>query len=197
MARPVIERSSTVLRQEIAARAARLIAEDHIHDFALAKRKAARQMGVAEGRALPSNQEIEEALMQYRAVYDPEHGDLLLEFRRKAVFLMRFLGKFRPYLAGSVLSGVAGPHSNINLILFHDDPKTVEFFLLDQKIDYEHKETTGMQRYAGFPSLAFWYDDTPVLLHVRPLTAERSTNNREERATLTEVERLIGDTAAK
>lgn len=191
MSRPTQDRSSATLRAQIAAHAARLIAEDHIDDFAQAKRKAARQMGVTEGHALPSNQEIEAALAAHRAIYDPEHGQLLQHLRRKAVELMHFFASFRPYLTGSVLSGVAGEHSNINLVLYHDDPKSIEFFLLDRKIDYTHAEYGKGPHYPGFPTITFCYDDTPVALHVRPLSAERDGSHREERAALVEVEKLL------
>ncbi len=182
-------RAAATQRQQIAARAAQLLAEDHISDFAQAKHKAARQLGIHDDRSLPSDQEIEAALASHRAVYDPDHTAVIRAFRHKAASLMRFLDGFRPKLTGSVLSGVAGPHSNINLILFHDNPKAVEFFLLNQKIDYEQQESPGSPRQADYPTLAFWYDDTPVLLHVRPLSAERS--QREDRATLAGGERLL------
>jgi len=52
----------TSTRARIAAAAARLMAEDGIDDFALAKRKAAKQLGVVESQALPGNDEIEAEL---------------------------------------------------------------------------------------------------------------------------------------
>lgn len=168
-----------------------MLAEGHVHDFAQAKRKAARQLGVTEGRSLPSNQEISDALAEYRAVYQPDHPDLLMQYRQKAAFLMRFFADYRPYLTGSVLSGTAGPNSNINLLLYHDDPKALEIFLIDRKIDYKYRENSALQHVPGYPTIAFWYDETPVLLHVRPLSAERNAGHREERATLAEVERLL------
>ncbi len=195
MARPGSERSSAALRAEIATRAARLIAEGHMNDMAQAKRKAAHQLGVTNGRALPSNQEIGDALNHYRAIYNPEHPALLRALRQKAVYLLHFFAAYRPYLTGSVLSGAAGEHSNINLLLYHDDPKAVEFFLLDQQIDYQHNEGAGIQHVADYPTLAFWYDETPVLLHVRPLSAERNAGHREDRATLAEVEHLLASAA--
>lgn len=185
------EHASMALRTEIAGRAARLIAEGHVHDFSQAKRKAARQMGVSEKSGLPSNQEISDALMQYRAVFQPDHSKQLADYRHKAADLMRFFARYRPYLTGSVLSGTAGPHSDINLLIYHDDPKSLEIFLIDQKIDYQYKEAPGAPHIADYPNLAFYYDDTPVLLHVRPLSAERSAHNREERASLVEVERMV------
>jgi hypothetical protein len=49
-------------RSRIAHLAARLMAEDGIEDYATAKRKAARQAGVADLRQLPTNEEVDEAL---------------------------------------------------------------------------------------------------------------------------------------
>lgn len=182
----------STIRAEIASRAARLIAEEHMDDFAQAKRKAARQLGVSEGRNLPTNDEIEAALTAHRALYAPEHGELLLTLRRKTVYLMRFFQAFRPYLTGSVLSGVAGPHSDINLVLFEDDPKKVELFLLNEGIEYQHKEQRP-RRHDDYPTLAFWFDGTPVRLHIRPLSSERNSTRKEERerATLAELEQLL------
>src|SRR3990172_5650810 len=41
------------MRARIAAAAARIMAEDGVEDFALAKRKAARQLGAEDTQALP------------------------------------------------------------------------------------------------------------------------------------------------
>ena len=45
-------------RSRIAYLAARLMAEDGIEDYALAKRKAARQAGMPDTRELPTNYEV-------------------------------------------------------------------------------------------------------------------------------------------
>ena len=50
------------MRGHIANLAARLMAVDGIDDFALAKRKAARQAGALDTRSLPTNEEVEQAL---------------------------------------------------------------------------------------------------------------------------------------
>src|SRR5882672_10923216 len=73
----------TGVRARIAAAAARIMAEDGIDDFALAKRKAARQVGAVEGEALPANDEIEAELRSYLALYQAEeHPERLAEPRR-------------------------------------------------------------------------------------------------------------------
>ena len=112
-------------RASIASAAARLMAEDGITDFHLAKRKAARQLGLPEHTAFPDNAEVEAELRAYRSLYQgEEHEELLLALRQTALDLLELLAPFNPYLTGSVLSGVAGPHSDINLILFEDNPKS-------------------------------------------------------------------------
>ena len=59
------------MRSRIAHLAARLMAEDGIEDYALAKRKAARQAGVPDTRELPANEEIDAALRAYQQIYHP------------------------------------------------------------------------------------------------------------------------------
>src|SRR6266581_9548046 len=106
------------VRARIAAAAARIMAEDGIDDYALAKRKAARQLGAAEGEALPANEEIEAELRAYLALYQAEeHPARLAELRRAALDAMQALEQFNPYLTGSVLAGIAGPHAEIELQL--------------------------------------------------------------------------------
>src|SRR5262249_44501735 len=60
------------LRRHLAHQAARLMAVDGVADFAAAKWKAARQAGLADSNLLPDNEEIEEALREYQALYQSE-----------------------------------------------------------------------------------------------------------------------------
>ncbi|WP_051304740.1 hypothetical protein [Chitinilyticum litopenaei] len=182
-------------RTEIAQRAAKLVVEEHIHDFAQAKRKAAKQLGINDRNALPSNDEIESALGEYRQLYDPEHALLLQTLREKAAYLLEFFAAFRPYLYGSVLNGRAGAHSNINLQLFHDDPKSVELFLLNQRIQYDIVTIPGVRRYEDYPVLAFWFDDTPVRVQLQPSSAERNPQHKaeKERINLAGLKRLLAN----
>src|SRR5205809_1361719 len=131
----------TDMRARIAAAAARLMAEDGIDDFALAKRKAARQLGAADTQSLPRNDEIEAELRAYRALYQAEeHPQLIGELRRIAFSAMQALERFSPYLTGPVLKGIAGPYAEIELQLFPDSLKEVEIFLLDRNIAFATRE---------------------------------------------------------
>jgi hypothetical protein len=137
----------TSTRARIAAAAARLMAEDGIDDFALAKRKAAKQLGASDSQALPGNDEIEAELRAYLALYQAdEHPQRVAELREIALDAMRALKQFNPYLTGPVLKGIAGPYAEIELQLFPDSVKDVEIFLLDRSLAYETQEG---RRYAG------------------------------------------------
>ena len=125
-------------RSRIAHLAARLMTEDGIEDYAAAKRKAARQAGVADARQLPTNEEVDEALRVYQTLYVGDaHHERLRELRGQAVEVMRELERFNPYLTGSVLSGNAGKYADINIQLYTDSAKSVEIFLIDNDIPYQ------------------------------------------------------------
>ena len=129
------------MRERIAHLAARLMAVDGIDDYALAKRKAARQAGAPDTRNLPNNDEVEHALRAYQQLYQAdEQRSRLHHLRRRARDMMELLARFDPYLSGAVLSGSAGKYSDIALLLFTDSMKDVEMFLLDRRIAYRSGE---------------------------------------------------------
>lgn len=128
-------------RLRIAAAAARLIAQDGIDDFSLAKRKAARQLGLSDKDALPGNDEIEEQLHAYQGVYQAdEQRDRLREMRALAVTIMHELAAFHPYLTGQVLSGTAGRFGDIDIEVFTDDAKSLGLYFLNHDVAYELSE---------------------------------------------------------
>jgi len=60
------------MRRRIAHVAARILAEDGSLDYGSAKRKAARQLGAPDSDNLPNNQQIDEALRSYQALYQAD-----------------------------------------------------------------------------------------------------------------------------
>ncbi|MBY0270395.1 MAG: hypothetical protein K2X06_11025 [Burkholderiales bacterium] len=141
------ERGRDDTRSAIAVHAARLMAQDGIEDYGLAKRKAAKQLGIPDSSRLPNNDEIDVALRQYQDIYRSDDQDQRIRaLREQAVRAMRELAVFDPHLTGSVLSGIAGPYAVIHLQLFTDNPKAVELFLIDRKMPYK---TTQSRLYAG------------------------------------------------
>ena len=129
------------LRQLIAQQAARMMAEDGIHDFAYAKKKAGKQLGVNEASVMPTNAEIEEEIRLYHEIYNADEQPLeLAKLRQAALLTMQLFAQFNPHLTGSVLDGSAGKFSQTNIHLFADSAKDVEMFLLNQQIPFESSE---------------------------------------------------------
>ncbi len=181
------------LRREIAALAARMMAEDGISDFGFAKRKAARQLGAGESESLPTNAEIETELRAWQALYqDEEQPERLRLMRLAAVGIMRLLAEFRPYLTGGALDGTAGRYSELEIELYPESTKEVEIFFLNEDLAYDHREPRKPAPGAPEAVLSLDWDDIPVRLSIYPSTAERnSRRHHPERARLAQVETLL------
>lgn len=172
--KPRISRDK-LARREIAGAAARLMAEDGIDDFGYAKRKAARQLGLPEVGALPTNTEVEAELRTYLALYQSEEQPALLnELRSVAIAAMRFLADFNPYLTGPVLDGTAGRYAEVELELFAESAKEVEIFLINHNIRYEHGRIPQGPGELPEAVLHLDWDATPLRLNIYSELAERS-----------------------
>lgn len=133
----------TQLRQMIAQQAARMIAEEGISDFAYAKKKASRQLGVTDVDCLPSNAEIEDEVRIHHEIFNADgHEQALYALRSDALVAMKLLQKFNPHLTGTVLDGTAGKYAETHLYLYAESVKDVEIFLLNQQIPYTVDEKT-------------------------------------------------------
>lgn len=157
------------MRAAIAAAAARIMAEDGIDDYAVAKRKAARRLGAPETESLPANDEIASALRTYQSLYQAdEHPGRVEALRRHALELMRELAAFNPYLTGAILDGTAGRQAEIELQVFPESGKQVELFLLERGLGFTARE---QRRFAGdrphaASVLSFDWQGCPVKLSV-------------------------------
>ncbi|HEX5394172.1 MAG TPA: hypothetical protein VFW68_12865 [Rhodocyclaceae bacterium] len=162
------------LRRAIASHAARLMAEDGINDYGYAKRKAARALGIGEGEALPTNEEVQVELRAYQSLYqEDELQERLQEMRATALQVMENLAEFRPYLTGAVLDGTAVSTSAVEIDLFADSAKDVEIALLSQQIPYRTSEPRRRGPDTPETLLHIEWRDIPVTLAVYPLQLER------------------------
>lgn len=162
------------MRRDIASLAARLMAADGIADYGVAKRKAAKNLGAPDTEALPTNQEIEQALRAYQAVFqEDELRERLKLLRQNALALMRELEEFNPYLTGPALEGTAGRYTEAEIELFADSAKDVEIFFLNRGMPFEHTELrrTGPEG----PEVKLRLDNgaATLLVSIYPRTLER------------------------
>jgi len=186
-------------REHLAYLAARIMAEDGTQDYSAAKRKAARQAGVSSTQQLPDNREIDVALRSWQALYQRDTREpVLRELRQAALAAMKLLQPFNPWLIGSVLSGTAGPHSDINLQLFTDDGKALELFLLSQQQEYQvgDRRMRIGDRAIDASVISFVMQGIVVNATLLPLDLQRITQKTGdgrtvERASMAQVEALL------
>lgn len=191
------------LRRRVALEAARLISEHGIGDYQLAKRKAARHVGVGEEGYLPRNREIEEALREHQRLFRADEQQRALRSRMEtARRAMRFLAGFEPRLVGTVLEGTADIHSPVSLHVFDDSPEHVAGFLHDHGIAFEARARTlrlDRERSGEFPVLLFDADGVAVDVTVFPRDAlrqaplDRINERPQRRASLAAVDALLAE----
>lgn len=177
------------------------MADEGLHDFYAAKRKAAQHLGAPDTRNMPRNNEVEAALEEYQRLFHGEQqAQHLQALREAAVQAMRFLAAFNPRLVGSVLSGTAGRHADINLHLFADTPEEVSLFLMEAHIPFEEslkRLRVAREEWQEFPGIGFRAGDYPVDLVVFPREGRRDAPRSPvdgkpmQRAGLDEVEALL------
>ena len=138
---------STSLSQEIAATAARLVVDEGM-EYGTAKRKALRALGRSgAGRgALPGNEQVEDEVRDYLALFCAvTQPTELAVLRRLALTWMERLAEFRPHLGGAVWRGTATRLSAIHLDLYCDDAKSAEIMLINKGVDYDVGSRPGVR----------------------------------------------------
>lgn len=156
-------RSMSAVVQE----AARIVCEDGLTDYRLAKQKALARLGLREGSAkLPSNAEIQDAVIEYQRIFGGQaYADRLVKLRRTAVQVMRLLKDFEPRLVGAVTTGATTDAHRVQLHCFADKPEQIDWLLETRGLRYEVSERR--YRYADggtddIPVLSFEADDVGV-----------------------------------
>ena len=161
------------MRERLAQIAAEYISETGSQDFQLAKNKAANQLGVAETSNLPSNKEIQQALVDYQHIFRADEQPTQLKIHRKvALEAMHFFEYYKPRLVGAVLDGTADVNSAIHLHLFADTSEEIAVYLMDNHIPYDEEQKRlhiKSDEYEYFPGFSFLADGIPVHLTIFPL----------------------------
>jgi hypothetical protein len=191
-----------LLRAEIAAAAARLIAEDGV-DYGTAKRKAVKQIlgnSKVRGNILPDNSQIEDEVRLYNELFFSDTQPArLLHLRQLALRLMVELTPFQPHLTGAILNGTAGEHSDIHLQLFAESPKDVEIYLLNKGVDFDVSESNHFKGHnEPVETLSFIWQQEGVHLALYETddlrgALKKSASGRAERADIESVRALLSE----
>ena len=110
-------------RVRVANEAALLLYVGQEKEYKQAKLRAAETLGV---RVLPSNAEVAEALDRVAEEREgEERKKRLVAMRKEALEIMKLLRKMHPLLTGSVWRGTARKGSDIDIVVFNDNPEEV------------------------------------------------------------------------
>lgn len=191
------------LRDQVAAVAARLIAEDGL-DYAGAKARALREV-VGDGRGnhhdcMPDNARVVEAVREHQSLFmadtQPARLRALREVARDVMrFLVEGLADAVPFATGAIVNGTAGEYSDVHLQMTDDNAKDVEIFLVNAGIDYDATEVAGGELLSFlWPPRARHGDQEAVHLSIVDRRAARGIQGL-ERADLGALERLLADAA--
>ena len=164
-------------RMMVAQETARIIVNQGIRDFGLAKKKAAERLGLRDRGSLPGNAEIEQAVSEHLQLFAGDsHHDLLNTMREAALSAMELLSGFTPRLVGPVLNGTADANSAVNLHVFADSAESVAHALDQNGLSYKPYERRLKSRrdraetYAGFE---FHHGEASVQATVFPVDGIR------------------------
>ena len=167
------DRARLLLAQE----AARIIVEQGIEDYRLAKTKAAERLGMSTVGSLPANTEIEKAVSEHLQLFGRElHLQLLQALRQTALAAMELLSPFEPRLVGPVLHGTAAANSPVNLHVFSDNAEMVVMRLDEHRVTYrpfERRLKSRRDKVDLFGGFRFMQDDTRVEATVFPIDGVR------------------------
>jgi len=189
------------LRAALAQEAARIMSEQGIDDYGLAKRKAAERLGGTDASVLPRNTEIEAALAAHHRLFRADtHASTLNGLRQVALQAMRLLKRFEPRLVGAVLSGTASAHSEIDLHVFAEGTEPVILHLMDLGVPYhmgERRLRYEPNRQVAYPVVEFFAGNQGVEAVVFPVDGIRQSpaspvdGRPMRRADMAEVEALL------
>ena len=161
----------------LAQEAARIIVEQGIQDYRVAKTKAAQRLGMTGRGSLPRNSEIEHAVSEHLKLFGREsHVDLLRVLREAALSAMELLAPFTPRLVGPVLHGTAAGNSAVNLHVFSDNAELVAKRLRDSAVQYrvyERRIKSRRDRAETFSGYRFTHENSSIEATVFPINGMR------------------------
>jgi hypothetical protein len=128
-------------QSNIAQEAARIICEESLTDYRLAKQKALHRLGLSVKTPLPKNADIEAAVIEYQRLFGGRHyADRMRKLRETALQAMKLLASFDPRLVGAVVSGAISDANRVQLHAFCDKPEALDAFLHNKGIVYRQDE---------------------------------------------------------
>lgn len=129
------------LRYSLVQEAARILCEERLTDYRLAKQKAAERLGVSSRGNLPDNAQIQQAVIEYQRLFGGEsYRSHLRRMRETALRVMKSLADFSPRLVGGAISGAVTTAHRVQLHAFADRAETIDLYLHERGIAFDEDE---------------------------------------------------------
>lgn len=126
------------LHYGLAQEAARVICEEQVTDYRLAKQKAAERLGLGPRASMPDNASVQQAVLDYQRLFGgSEYTEHLARLRRTALQAMKWLADFEPRLVGAAVSGAINATHRVQLHAFHEKAESLDIFLQDRGVPFE------------------------------------------------------------
>ena len=113
---------SKVIRLSIASKAAEIIMEEGIEDYHYAKKKAIKYLDLGSQDTLPSNDEIDKALLEYGSIFQNEIDiSTIFKIKEEAIKIMSLFYEFNPLFISQITEGLVPKYPTVNINMFTDN----------------------------------------------------------------------------
>lgn len=141
MARHHGARGGGDISRDLISECARIVCEDDVLDYRIAKQKAMLRLGLSPRSSLPDNASIQTAVIEYQRIFGGrDYAERLIALRRAAVQAMKLLHEFGPRLVGAAVSGAITAAHRVQIHVFVDRPEAIDLFLEARGIPFEQDE---------------------------------------------------------
>lgn len=189
------------LRHALAHEAAKIITVEGVRDFHRAKLKASERLGNSEHGSLPSNFEIEQAIILFQKTFVPNYDQKLLVERQIALTIMDWLQDYAPYLVGSVLESNAGLHAPISIHVSCDTVESVIKEFQDKSVELKlvERRLKLNNEFVFLPTIHFKYQNYEIdvlvfsLRQQHQLPKSKSQNRSMHRINLKGLKELLAE----
>jgi predicted nucleotidyltransferase len=155
-----LDGDSLRLRKRIAREAASLLYFGVEKEYKQAKLQAAK---IVKSKFLPTNLEVALELDKIAEENEgPARNERLIQMRKEALKLMKILKAYKPLLIGSVWRGTICHDSDVDIVVYHDEPEDILKILKQNNLKIMQAEWVAVTKKGKRKSSVHVYVDLPA-----------------------------------
>ncbi len=134
-------------RRFIGYEAARIMADEGVRDYRIAKHKACLRLGTATNQFIPTNLEVEDALAEQLSIFAKDVVGERQRYLATALDIMNLFADYSPKLTGAAVSGIITSSRPVEVYIFPSTYEEICAQLDDAGLSYRQIEKR--KRFAG------------------------------------------------